>query len=126
MSPTNPHRVPVRVLPEIFLSGLVLLLVLSCSSLADASSQCAHPKLRAAGRSVGNSFSCEGQLFISADHKNFVLLGSAKNPMPIAGQRLWWYTLTDMTSVSGRYIQVRVVPGQSAEWTFIDEIEVRQ
>ena len=46
--------------------------------------------------------------------------------MPIAGQRLWWYTLTDMTSVSGRYIQVRVVPGQSAEWTFIDEIEVRQ
>jgi hypothetical protein len=37
-----------------------------------------------------------------------------------------WYTLTDLTGVSGRYVQVQVKPGSNAGWTFIDEIEVRQ
>jgi hypothetical protein len=64
--------------------------------------------------------------FESADKVSFVALGQVTSPMPIAGTRLWWYTLTDLTGVSGRYVQVRVAPGSNAGWTFVDEIEVRQ
>jgi len=63
---------------------------------------------------------------VSADNVTFVAVGTVKKPLPVAGARLWWYTLTDLNSVSGRYVQVRVIPGSNAEWTFIDEIEVRQ
>jgi hypothetical protein len=31
-----------------------------------------------------------------------------------------------LTGVTRRYVQVQVKPGANAEWTFIDEIEVRQ
>jgi hypothetical protein len=63
---------------------------------------------------------------VSADNVTFVAVGTVKKPLPVAGPRLWWFTLTDLNSVSGRYVQVRVIPGSNAEWTFIDEIEVRQ
>jgi len=63
---------------------------------------------------------------VSADNVTFVAVGTVKKPLPVAGPRLWWFTLTDLNSVSGRNVQVRVIPGSNAEWTFIDEIEVRQ
>jgi hypothetical protein len=63
---------------------------------------------------------------VSTDNVTFVPVGTVKAPLPVAGPRLWWYTLTDLNSVSGRYVRVQVIPGANAEWTFIDEIEVRQ
>lgn len=73
----------------------------------------------------GILFPAKVNYFISADNRTFVLVGSAKSPLPISGTRLWWYTLTDLSNVSGRYVQARVAPGPNAEWTFISEMEVR-
>ena len=63
---------------------------------------------------------------VSDDNKEFFPIGEVRKPMAVSGTEDWWYTLTDLASVSGRFVQVRVAPGSNAEWTFIDEIEVRQ
>jgi hypothetical protein len=63
---------------------------------------------------------------VSSDNMNFVAVGTVAKPMPIESNRAWWYTLTDLANVNGRYVQIRVSPGSNAGWTFIDEIEVRQ
>jgi len=63
---------------------------------------------------------------VSADDVTFIPVSTVKKPMPVEGTRVWWYTATDLDDVNGRYVQVRVVPGSNAGWTFIDEIEVRQ
>lgn len=63
---------------------------------------------------------------VSDDNVNFTAVGTVNAPAPGDGTLSLWYTLTDLTGVSGRYVQVQVKPGPNAEWTFIDEIEVRQ
>ena len=63
---------------------------------------------------------------VSDDNVNFTAVGIAKKPSLGDGTQSWWYTLTDLNNVNGRYVQVQVKPGSNAGWTFIDEIEVRQ
>jgi hypothetical protein len=63
---------------------------------------------------------------VSEDNVNFTIVGTAKKPAPGDGTFALWYTLTDLTGVNGRYVQIQVKPGSGAGWTFIDEIEVRQ
>lgn len=63
---------------------------------------------------------------ISDDNVNFTAAGAVNKPAPGDGTLSLWYTLTDLTGVSGRYVQVEVKPGSDAGWTFIDEMEVRQ
>ena len=63
---------------------------------------------------------------VSDDNVNFTAVGTVKKPSPGDNTLSLWYTMTDLTGVNGRYVQVQVKPGSSAGWTFIDEIEVRQ
>jgi hypothetical protein len=63
---------------------------------------------------------------VSDDNVNFTAVGTVKKPSLGGGTLSWWYTLTDLTGVNGRYVQLQVKPGSNAGWTFIDEIEVRQ
>jgi len=63
---------------------------------------------------------------VSDDNVSFSVVGVAKKPSLDDGTQLWWYTLTDLNNVNGRYVQIQVKPGSNAGWTFIDEIEVRQ
>ena len=63
---------------------------------------------------------------VSDDNVNFMAVGTVKKPSPDNDTQSLWYTLTDLTGVTRRYVQVQVKPGANAEWTFIDEIEVRQ
>jgi chitodextrinase len=63
---------------------------------------------------------------VSADDLNFTVAGIVKSPSAGDETKSTWYTLTDLAGLSGRYVQLRVTPGSSAEWTFVDEIEVRQ
>ena len=62
---------------------------------------------------------------VSDDAVNFAVVGTVKKPAPGDGTLSLWYTLTDLRGINGRYVQVEVKPGSNAEWTFIDEIEVR-
>ncbi len=64
--------------------------------------------------------------FVSDDNVNFTPVGTPQKPSLGDGTQTWWYTLTDLSNVSGRYVQVQVKPGSNAGWTFVDEIEVRQ
>ena len=63
---------------------------------------------------------------VSVDNVSYTPVGTVNKPSPGDDNLSRWYTLTDLTGVSGRYVQVQVKPGSSAGWTFIDEIEVRQ
>ena len=63
---------------------------------------------------------------VSDDNVYFTLAGTAKKPSLSDDTQSWWYTLTDLNNVNGRYVQVQVKPGSNAGWTFFDEIEVRQ
>ena len=63
---------------------------------------------------------------VSEDNVNFTAVGTVNRPSPGDENLSRWYTLTDLTGVNGRYVQVQVKPGWDAGWTFIDEIEVRQ
>jgi len=63
---------------------------------------------------------------VSDDNVNFTAVGTVNKPSPGDGTLSWWYTLTDLMGVNGRYVQLQVKPGSNAGWTFIDEIEVRQ
>ena len=63
---------------------------------------------------------------VSYDNVSFTAVGTVKKPSLGDGTLSWWYTLTDLTGVNGRYVQLQVKPGSNAGWTFIDEIEVRQ
>ena len=63
---------------------------------------------------------------VSDDNVTFTAAGTVKKPSLGDGTQSWWYTLTDLNNIDGRYVQVQVKPGSNAEWTFIDEIEVRQ
>lgn len=74
----------------------------------------------------GILFPQKATYWVSPDNVTFSSVGTVKNPLHIPGTRVWWYTLTDLASVTGRYVQMRVIPGGYAEWTFLDEIEVRQ
>ena len=65
-------------------------------------------------------------LLVSDDNVNFATMGMVKKPSPGDDTLPWWYTMTDLASVNGRYVQIQVNPGSNAGWTFIDEIEVRQ
>jgi hypothetical protein len=57
---------------------------------------------------------------------NFTAVGTVNRPSPSDDNLSKWYTLTDLTGVNGRYVQMQVKPGRDAGWTFLDEIEVRQ
>jgi hypothetical protein len=63
---------------------------------------------------------------VSNDNVNFTMVGTVNRPSPGEENLSRWYTLTDLTGVNGRYVQVQVKPGWDAGWTFLDEIEVRQ
>jgi hypothetical protein len=63
---------------------------------------------------------------ISDDNVNFSAVGAVNRPSPGNDNLSRWYTLTDLTGLSGRYVQIQVKPGWNAGWTFLDEIEVRQ
>ena len=63
---------------------------------------------------------------VSADNLQFTTVDTVKKPALGDSNASYWYTLTDLTGVSGRYVRVQVKPGWNAGWTFIDEIEVRQ
>jgi len=63
---------------------------------------------------------------VSDDNVNFTEVGTVNKPSLGDGTLSWWYTLTDLTGVNGRYIKLLVKPGSNAAWTFIDEIEIRQ
>ncbi len=62
---------------------------------------------------------------VSDDNVNFTSVGAVNRPSPGDGNLSRWYTLTDLTGVNGRYVQVQVKPGWDAGWKFLDEIEVR-
>ncbi len=63
---------------------------------------------------------------VSDDNVHFTAVGTVKRPSLGDDTQSWWYTLTNLNSISGRYVEVQVKPGWNAGWTFIDEIEVRQ
>jgi chitodextrinase len=63
---------------------------------------------------------------VSDDNVNFTAVQTVNNPSLGDDNLSWWYTLTDLAGVNGRYVQIQVKPGSNAGWTFIDEIEVRQ
>jgi len=63
---------------------------------------------------------------VSSDNVNFTAVGAAKKPLLGDDTLSFWYTLTDLSNVNGRYVRIQVSPGPNAEWTFLDEIEVRQ
>ena len=63
---------------------------------------------------------------VSDDNVNFTVAGAVNRPSPGDENLSRWYTLTDLTGISGRYVRVLVKPGWNAGWTFLDEIEVRQ
>lgn len=64
--------------------------------------------------------------FVSADNVNFTEVGAVNKPSPGNDNLSRWYTLTDLSNTSGRYVRIQVTPGGNAGWTFLDEIEVRQ
>jgi hypothetical protein len=63
---------------------------------------------------------------VSDDSVYFTAVGTVNKPSPGDENLSRWYTLTDLTGVNGRYVELQVKPGSNAGWTFIDEIEVRQ
>ena len=63
---------------------------------------------------------------VSSDNVNFTAVGAAKKPLLGDDTLSFWYTLTDLSNVNSRYVRIQVSPGPNAEWTFLDEIEVRQ
>jgi hypothetical protein len=63
---------------------------------------------------------------VSDDNVAFTVAGAVNKPSHGDANLSWWYTLTDLMGVSGRYVQIHVKPGSNAGWTFVDEIEVRQ
>jgi len=63
---------------------------------------------------------------VSADNLTFNTVGTVKRPNLGDGNASYWFTVTDLTGVNGRYVRVQVKPGGNAGWTFIDEAEVRQ
>ena len=62
---------------------------------------------------------------VSADNVNFTVIGTVKKPAVGHENLPAWYTLTNLSNVSGRYVKVEVTP-PSSTWTFIDEAEARQ
>jgi chitodextrinase len=62
---------------------------------------------------------------VSVDNSHFALVGTVSKPAVSDADQPAWYTLTNLGSVSGRYVQVQTTPPPSA-WTFVDEIEARQ
>jgi hypothetical protein len=63
---------------------------------------------------------------VSDDNVIFTVAGAVNKPSQGDANLSWWYTLTDLAGVNGRYVQIQVKPGSNAGWTFVDEIEVRQ
>ena len=62
---------------------------------------------------------------VSDDGGNFVSVGEIPRPVLGDENQSVWYTVTDLSGVSGRFVQMEVIPGSNAGWTFLDEIEVR-
>jgi len=61
---------------------------------------------------------------VSNDGVNFTPIGTVNKPVVGSADRVKKYLLTDLSSVSGRYVRVEVSPADFL-WTFIDEIQVR-
>ena len=62
---------------------------------------------------------------VSADNTQYSVVGTVNQPTVGDSDQPAWYTLTNLQSISGRFVQVQVTPPSDA-WTFIDEIEARQ
>jgi hypothetical protein len=62
---------------------------------------------------------------VSSDDVNWTSVGSVNAPAVGSGNLTQEYRVTDLASVSGRYVQIQVTPPSDA-WTFIDEAQVLQ
>lgn len=62
---------------------------------------------------------------VSTNGSTFTQVGIVNLPAVSSMDQTKKYKLTDLTSISGRYVKVEITPKSSA-WTFLDEIEVRQ
>jgi len=62
---------------------------------------------------------------VSSDDVNWTSVGSVNTPAVGSGNLSQEYRVTDLASVSGRYVQIQVTPPSDA-WTFIDEAQVLQ
>lgn len=62
---------------------------------------------------------------VSSDDVNWTSVGSVNTPAVGLGNLSQEYRVTDLASVSGRYVQIQVTPATDA-WTFIDEAQVLQ
>lgn len=63
--------------------------------------------------------------FVSNDNSTFTSVGTVSKPAVGDANLAAWYTLTNLSNVSGRYVRIDITP-PSAAWTFIDELEARQ
>jgi hypothetical protein len=63
--------------------------------------------------------------FVSNDNANWTIVGQVTQPAVGNGTLAQRYRVTDLSSISGRYVQIQVLP-PSAAWTFIDEAQVLQ
>ncbi|MCD9022387.1 DUF4434 domain-containing protein [Cohnella silvisoli] len=61
---------------------------------------------------------------VSSTGTSYTTIGTVNKPAVSSSDQVKKYRLTDLSSVSGRYVKVQVTPASSA-WTFIDEIQVR-
>jgi Domain of unknown function (DUF4434)/Domain of unknown function (DUF5109)/F5/8 type C domain/Fibronectin type III domain len=62
---------------------------------------------------------------VSNDDVNWTTVGQVNMPAVGTGNLSQEYRVTDLSDVSGQYVQVQVSPGSDA-WTFIDEVQVLQ
>ncbi|MFD0696448.1 DUF4434 domain-containing protein [Paenibacillus sp. GCM10027628] len=61
----------------------------------------------------------------SSDNITFTPIGVVNKPAVSSSDQTKTYKLTDLSSVTSRYVKVTVEPASSA-WTFIDEVQVKQ
>ena len=62
---------------------------------------------------------------VSIDNVNWTSVGQVNTPAVGTANLSKKYRVTDLASVTGRYVRIQVQPA-SASWTFIDEVQVLQ
>ncbi len=61
---------------------------------------------------------------VSSTGSSYSTIGTVNKPAVSSADQVKKYRLTDLSSVTGRYVKVQITPASSA-WTHIDEIQVR-
>ena len=86
-----------------------------------------NPQPLAPGQAVGNFPAQSGHCAVSDGQREFHRGGDGEEAVILAMATLsYWYTLTDLNGVNGRYVRVQVSQDGMRAGPFIDEIEVRQ